>query len=105
MEWLCKCEKPVTTAGVQWVWGDAAVIGQREGGYVSCGLQIGCGDCVNHKANNNYQHFQIRLSAQTKAALVDQFLAEVLKQAPRSYLPKIAVKRALREIHKADSVT
>jgi len=102
MEWLCKCEKPVTTAGVQWVWGEAAVIGHREGRYVSYGLQIGCGDCVNHKADNNYQHFQIKLSAQTKAALVDQFLAEVHKQGPRGYVTKIGVKRALREIHKGD---
>jgi hypothetical protein len=102
MEWRCKCEKPVTTAGVQWVWGEAAVIGQREGRYVSYDLQIGCGDCVNHKADKDYQHFQIKLSAQTKEALVDQFLAEVHKQGPRGYVPKIGVKRALREIHKVD---
>ena len=102
MEWLCKCERPVTTAGVQWVWGEAAAIGHREGRYVSYGLQIGCDDCVNHKAAKDYQHFQIKLSAQTKEALVDQFLAEVHKQAPRGYVAKIGVKRALREIHKAD---
>src|ERR1044072_354325 len=101
MEWLCKCEKPVTTAGVQWVWGEAAAIGHREGRYVSYGLQIGCGDCVDHKADNNYQYFQLKLFAPTKAALVDQFVAEVLKQCPRGYVPKIAVKRALREIRRA----
>ena len=100
MEWLCGCGKPVATVEVLWEWRDAAAIGQRQGRHVCYDCRIRCGDCVHEHGDQAYQYFQVRLTASTKRVLVDQILAEVLKQHPLGYLPRKDLQKALRPVRK-----
>jgi len=100
MQWLCSCGKEATTVEVQWVWREAAAIGQRHGRYVSYRCRIGCGECVKGQAD--CQYFQVRLTASTKQNLAGQILAEVMNAParPMGYLPRTDLQRALRSIEK-----
>lgn len=102
MEWLCECGKPVETLECQWVWRDASAIGQRRGRYVCYSARIGCGNCVQHRAENGYQYFQVKLTAQTKQALVGQVLGQILHNGPSGYVPKTDIQKALRNVQKGD---
>jgi hypothetical protein len=105
VEWLCKCGNPVTTAEFLWHWRNAADIGHKTGRYVCYGLRLGCNECISgeHDVDSGaeYQYIEISLSAQTKQALVNQLLAEALREAPWGYIPKTDIQKALRSIRAA----
>jgi hypothetical protein len=103
MEWLCDCDRQVTNVEILWQWRDAASIGQQHGRFVSYRCRIGCDNCVREHGDKNCQNFEVRLTAQTKKVLVSQIVAQVLKQAPRGYVPKSDLQDALRQVHKARS--
>jgi hypothetical protein len=101
MEWVCNCGKPVTTIELQWVWRNAADIGHKTGRYVCYNARLGCGDCLRRPDDNDgYQYIQVKLTAATKKALVDQILAQVLKRGTPGYIPRTDIQEALRNIRK-----
>jgi hypothetical protein len=101
MEWICNCGKPVTTMGIHWEWRDAAAIGHREGRFVAYRTRLGCTDCVRTTLEEDgFQSFAVRLTGATKAALVPQLTAQILKQGPEGYVPKTDLQRALRSVTK-----
>jgi len=99
MDWLCNCNKPVTTLEILWQWRDAAAIGHRRGRFVSYRCRIGCEDCVPEQNDKDYQYFPVTLTASTKQVLRDQVLAEVMRKGLRGYLPRTDLQRALRNVH------
>lgn len=85
---------------VLWEWRDAAAIGHRHGRHVCYECRIGCEDCVHEHGDQHYQYFRVGLTANTKRALVDQLLAEVLNQNPLGYVPRTDLQKALRPVRK-----
>lgn len=100
MEWLCNCDRAVTKVEILWQWRDAASIGHKHGRFVSYRCRIGCDNCIQKHGDEHCQYFNVWLTARTKKILVSQIVAEILRQAPRGYVPNSDVQGALREVHK-----
>lgn len=101
MEWLCNCDRPVTTLEILWKWREAAAIGHQRGRFVSYRCRIGCDNCASagEHGNKDCQYFRVRLTARNKRILVRQILAEIVDKA-RDYVPKTDLQAALRDVHK-----
>jgi hypothetical protein len=102
MAWLCGCDKEATRMEVLWEYRRGGDIGQKRGREVSYSCRIGCEDCVRDREDERgrLQYFELKLSAATKQALVNQVLAQVLRMDARGYLPKTDIQGALRSVHK-----
>lgn len=103
MAWLCGCNKEATRMEVLWEWRKGADIGQKHGRNVAYGCRIGCADCVPDREDERgrLQFFELRLTAATKQALVNQVVAQILRMDPRGFLPKTDIQGALRSVHKS----
>ena len=101
MDWLCDCGKAPTTLELVWQWRDASAIGHRQGRHVCYQCRIVCEDCIEKHPGADYQFLPVKLTAATKAQLVDQVLAETIQEGQlRGYLPRTDIQRALRSIQK-----
>jgi hypothetical protein len=101
MEWLCNCGKEATRIEILWQWRSAESIGHKRGRFVSYRCEIGCDHCVREHGEENCQYFEVGLNGRTKSAVASQIVPQILRQAPRGYVPKTDLKKALRDVHKA----